>query len=155
MGFIISWGPWVSSSFYSDHSDNLFSIKLVGNMVKNAMRKRKKENRQFWESLTRCYSPSLCYKVSIQVQAPLFDSSDRRDVELTRQCWERRLFWSVPLGVGYLEWTLSKPSAVLFPAEDNHATAHPYRQASIPLSLQEKILWLCECIKKLEDGIFL
>lgn len=103
---------------------SLYEISTVGKRWNNRICKERKKTGIF-ESLTRYYRPLLCFKVSIQLQAPLFDSGDRRDVELTQQCWERRLFWSVPLGAGYLEWALSKPSTVLFPAEDNHATAHP------------------------------
>lgn len=52
--------------------------------------------------------------MSIQLQHPLHDfGGDRATAVGARQCRERRLFWSGRLGVGYLEWALSKSSAVL------------------------------------------
>lgn len=36
-----------------------------------------KRKTDIFESLTRCYRPSPCCKVSIQLQSPLFDSGDR------------------------------------------------------------------------------
>lgn len=116
------------------------------NLKPGPHRKRKTD---VFESLTRCYRPSPCCKVSIQLQSPLFDSGDRlwcsaRLAVLREASILISSTWSRIFGVNTVK-TLRSPHLSRRQLVPQHISQ---RQASIPPSPREQIWCECECIKE-------
>lgn len=100
-------------------------------------------------SLTRCYRPLPCCKVSIQLQSPLFDSGDR-------------LMWSSPSSAErgvysdqlHLEqdiWSehCQNPLQSSCQPKTTCATTHQSETGlSTSVAMRENLVWVCEYIKK-------
>lgn len=130
------------------HSIILYPVSNKRRPILKAWSKKRKTDT--FESLTRCYRPLPCCKVSIQLQSPLFDSDDRlwcgaRLAVLREASILISSTWSRIFVVN----TVKNPLQSSCQPKTTCATAHQSKTGlNTSVAMRENLAWECEYIKK-------
>lgn len=135
--------------FGNFHSIILYPVSNKRRPILKAWSKKRKTDT--FESLTRCYRPLPCCKVSIQLQSPLFDSGDRlwcgaRLAVLREASILISSTWSRIFVVN----TVKNPLQSSCQPKTTCATAHQSKTGlNTSVAMRENLAWECEYIKKI------